>query len=256
MKGVDSHSDNPPVGSEHEILSFLAGELHDFRAPLSAVYGYCSLLGREQLGTLTPTQIEVVQRMKNVVERLSHMAADMFDLCAGKDMARGPRRAPVDVGEVVRQAVHQVAPLAAEKHVSLSMNLELPPRMPEWDGYQVEQILINLLENACKFSSACGSVEVRGCPVEDVSYRIDVRDSGRGIPAAVMPHVFDEYFSHASGGASGLGLANCRRIAAAHGGRIWAESSEAGAVFSFELPMRANASAEESLSLAAAVSLQ
>ncbi|HLJ48641.1 MAG TPA: HAMP domain-containing sensor histidine kinase [Bryobacteraceae bacterium] len=259
MRALDSHSDEEPVRFDQDCFNVLARELHDFRAPLTAFNGYCALLCQEQLGPLNAVQSEVLRRMQKVAQRLSQMAAAMYDTCAGKDREHRLRRRPVDVKGVVEQAVYQIAPMVDDKQLSLSINLDLPAWMPEWDENQIEQVLINLLENACKFCPRGGAVEVRGYPVEGACYRIDVRDSGPGVAPEVVPFVFDEYFSHPGSderGGTGLGLAICQSIVRAHGGRIWVESLDDGSVFSLELPLRELAQDTESLTMAAATSLQ
>lgn len=133
---------------------------------------------------------------------------------------------------------------------------------------EIEQVLINLLDNACKFTHRDGSIEVCGYPYfwerrfllggsapgerradsaspEGVRlpncYRINIRDTGPGIPPDRLSHIFEEYTSYAgpqdrSGG--GLGLAICRLIMSRHEGHIWADSHKGGAIFSFVLPYR------------------
>jgi signal transduction histidine kinase len=127
----------------------------------------------------------------------------------------------------------------------------------------IEQVLINILDNACKFTPRAGEIEIRGYPFfwerrrghaakpaaerrvhvsnEPNSYRIDIRDSGPRIPEEHLSKIFEEYTSY-SGGADrsggGLGLAICKMILSSHGGRIWAENSPSGPRFCFVLPTR------------------
>jgi signal transduction histidine kinase len=127
----------------------------------------------------------------------------------------------------------------------------------------MEQVLINILDNACKFTPKAGTIELRGYPYfwerrmsrsavplaaerrhrdldEPNAYRIDIRDSGNRIPAEHIDHIFEEYTSYAGGrdrSGGGLGLAISRMIVDQHDGRIWAENTESGPMFSIVLPV-------------------
>ncbi len=246
---------------DHDRTNFLARAVHDFRAPLTALHGYCGLLLQQQVGALNSSQMELLQRMQHSVKRLSRMAAGMFELSVGKHVERKPRLESVDVERCVQQALHDVLPLADEKQIAVSVQVERPSAAPRWEGGQIEQVLVNLFENACKFTPRFGSIEVTGSEVamhaaqrpEGASngsphmgsipaYRIDVRDTGSGIQQEFLPHIFEEYTSYSGGkdrSGGGLGLAICRMIVTAHGGNIWAASPEdgTGATFSFVLPL-------------------
>jgi signal transduction histidine kinase len=245
--------------------NFLARAVHDLRAPLTALQGYCGLLVEQKLGPLNSAQTELLERMQQSVKRVSRMASAMFELSVGKQLERKPRLEAVDVEQCVQQALHDVLPVADEKQITLSVEIDRPTVPPRWETGQIVQVLVNLVENACRFTPRFGSIEVRGYPVvlntsDDrvdsvsssatrlpssavASYRIDVRDSGPGIEAQFLPFIFEEYTSYSGSrdrSCGGLGLAICKMIVVAHGGKIWAESSAQGAVFSFVLPLHEN----------------
>jgi len=249
---------------EHDRTNFLARAVHDFRAPLTALHGYCGLLVEQKLGPLNPAQIELLERMQQSVKRVSRMTSAMFELSVGKQLERKPHLEAVDVEQCVQQALHDVLPIVDEKQIALSIQVDRPDASPRWETGQIVQVLINLVENGCRFTPRYGSIEIRGYPVmfnasDDridsssnairltssavASYQIDVRDSGSGIEAKFLPFIFEEYTSYSGGrdrSCGGLGLAICRMIVSAHGGKIWAESSAQGTVFSFVLPMHEN----------------
>jgi signal transduction histidine kinase len=258
---------------DQDRTNFLARAVHDFRAPLTALHGYCGLLVGLKLGSLNPGQIELLERMQHSVKRLSRMASAMFELSVGKHVERKPHLEIVDIEQCVQQALHDVLPLADEKQIALSVQVDRPPIPPFWEAAQIEQVLVNLVENACRFTPRYGSIEVKGYPImmdgtgesgapvsnsitrfdssAVAAYRIDVRDSGPGIAAQFLPMIFEEYTSYSGGkdrSGGGLGLAICRMIVVAHGGTIWAESSTQGAVFSFVLPLHENLSQNGSTS--------
>ncbi len=249
---------------DQDRTNFLARAVHDFRAPLTATSGYCGLLLSEALGPLTDEQKEVLRRMQHSTKRLSRMASAMFELSVGRHVKRQPDLRKGDIRECVEQALHEVHPALDGKNLSLSVELEQDGSSLYLEPAQVEQVMINLLDNACKFTPKSGSIEIRGYPFfwdrrtrsvslmvhnerrREVcqlanSYRIDVRGSGPRIPRAHLEKIFEEYTSYAGGqdrSGGGLGLAICRMIITAHEGRIWAENTEQGPRFSFVIPVR------------------
>jgi len=169
-----------------------------------------------------------------------------------------------DFRECIDQAVHELMPFADEKRISFSVELSPVEEPLFFERAQLEQVLVNILDNACKFTPRQGLVEIQGYPffwdrrrqttdrpqeddrrLSDTNapncFRVDIRDSGPGIPAEHLDRIFEEYTSYSGGqdrSGGGLGLAICKLILSRHRGRIWAESSSEGAVFSFVLPFR------------------
>ena len=241
--------------------NFLARAVHDFRAPLTALSGYCELLIQQRLGMLNVDQIELLGRMQNSLKRISRLADGMFDLsmCAQR---KQPLELQIsDIESSINQAIHEVAAHANQKELQITVSTEEPSRTLLFDPVQIERVLINLLENACKFTGKGGSIEVSSYPVswnggsgraarkpptrDNVgpaqlnAYRVDVRDSGIGIASQYLETIFEEYTSYSGGNdrsGGGLGLAICRMIVEAHGGTIWAESNGLGTQFSFVIP--------------------
>lgn len=240
---------------DQDRTNFLARALHDFRAPLTALHGYCGLLLEEQLGSVNAGQRDVLQRMQYSTRRLSRLSSGMFELSIQGHVARRLQLEPGDIEDLVAQAIHEMYPLVQEKEVSISVDIEAPGHTFLFEPGQVQQLLINILENACRFTPKSGGIEIQGYPVhspdlngtckgisDDMkfnAYRVDVRDSGPGIPPDRLSAIFEQYTSYSgakdrSGG--GLGLAISKLIVASHGGTIWAESGGEGASFSFVLP--------------------
>jgi len=250
---------------DQDRTNFLARAVHDFRAPLTATSGYCGLLLSEALGPLTDEQKEVLRRMQHSTKRLSRMASAMFELSVGRHVKRQPDLRKGDIRECVEQALHEVTPFIDGKNLSLDVDLDRDAGMLYLEPGQIEQVLINLLDNACKFTPRSGSIEMRGYPFfwdrrttrlapmgrterrcEDRyspnSYRMDIQGSGPRIPREHLDKIFEEYTSYAGGqdrSGGGLGLPICRMIITAHEGRVWAENTEQGPRFSFVLPVRA-----------------
>ena len=249
---------------DQDRTNFLTRAVHDFRAPLTAVSGYCGLLLSEALGPMNEDQKEVLQRMQHSATRLSRMASAMFQLSAGRNVKKLPELRKADVRECIEQALHEITPVAASKNISISTDIDAAPGSMYFEPGQIEQALVNLLDNACKFTPKAGEIEVQGYPFcwerrtirtpqsseqerrfQEMrtlnAYRIDIRNSGARIPHDHLANIFEEYTSYAGGqdrSGTGLGLAICRMIATLHEGRVWAENTDSGPKFSFVLPVR------------------
>ena len=246
---------------DQERTNFLARAVHDFRAPLTAISGYAGLLIAEPLGPLNEDQKEVLGRMQHSAKRLSRMASAMFQLSIGNQVQAHPHLQRGDLQECMDQVIHEITPFTEEKHIDLTVDLGPSPIPLFFDKSQMEQVLLNLLENACKFTPKAGVIEVKGysffwerrCPrnqtnaterrVQDTrkpnSFRVDIHDSGPGIPVEQLESIFEQYTRYSgtqdrTGG--GLGLAICKMLINRHNGRVWAETSEFGATFSLIIP--------------------
>jgi signal transduction histidine kinase len=249
---------------DHQRTNFIARAVHDFRAPLSSLSGFCGLLAGGELGSLNERQREALRRMLHSTKRLARMASAMSDLSIGPRTGSKPNLQEGDIQELINQALHEALVLAREKAISLRVEDIVPPPIPLYfESSQIEQVLVNLLDNACKFTPKGGSIKVRAYPYfwerrflangiipaerrigtdeTPNSYRVDVADTGPGVPADRQVSIFEEYTSYCgpldrSGG--GLGLAISRHVMSGHKGHVWVESDQNGAVFSFVLPLR------------------
>jgi len=247
---------------DQDRTNFLARAVHDFRAPLTATCGYCGLLLSAALGSLNEDQKEVLRRMQHSVKRLSRMASAMFELSVGRQVKRQLQLREGDIRECVEQAIHEVNPFADSKRITICVDLD-PPGPLYIESGQIEQVVVNLLDNACKFTPRGGEIDIRGYPffwerrsVRPFSarfserrqrnsrvanaYRIDIRDSGPQIPWEHLNNIFEEYTSYNGGhdrSGAGLGLAICRMIVTLHDGRVWGENTDQGPRFSFVIPL-------------------
>jgi signal transduction histidine kinase len=248
---------------DQDRTTFLARAVHDFRAPLTALNGYCGLLLSEPLGPLSESQKEILTRMHHSAKRLSRMTSAMFQLSVGRHVKRRPDLRPGDIRECLEQALHEITPSADEKGIAIRVDLT-PFDLPlHFEAGQIEQALINVLDNACKFTPRSGSIDVRGylffwerrmtrtslrpgaerrwrSTTEPNAYRIDIQDSGSAIPEEHLECIFEEYTSYAGGrdrSGGGLGLAITRMILDQHDGAVWAENADSGPMFSFVLPV-------------------
>jgi signal transduction histidine kinase len=169
---------------------------------------------------------------------------DLFML-ASADAGETPvRHAPLYLDDVIAECARVVRGVAQSRGVALT--LQLPQEAPfTGDEALLHRLVLNLLDNAIKYSSAGGMVTLR-LRVDDDRYRLEVADTGQGIPAEVQPHIFERFVradtarlhddTHTSG--AGLGLSIARWIAEAHGGQLeLARSTAEGTVFVLSLPI-------------------
>ena len=247
---------------DQERTNFLARAIHDFRAPLTALTGYCGLLLGGELGALSGTQQEVLRRIEQSTKRLSRLAGEMFQLSVSGRVDPRPNLEAAEVRDCLAQAIHEIRPRAEEKGIQVSLHCSPSVETLYFEPSQMEQVLVNLLDNACKHTPAGGHIEIASYPYfwerrqpsgpqpvserrrSDVcapnAYRVDVQDSGPGIPRGHLNCIFEEYVSAERAGqrsGAGLGLAICKRIMQRHQGCVWAESNGRGAKFSLVLPL-------------------
>ncbi|HAI20482.1 MAG TPA: hypothetical protein DCM14_01040 [Clostridiales bacterium UBA8153] len=214
---------------------------HEIRTPLTAIHGYLSLLrlGRTAApGALAPSALRALDGIERNVDRLLKTLSDLMDVTRLDGRTRPLNCIPVDVSQLIQAALAETAILAESQGVVVESDLDELGYAP-WDQQCIAQLLSNLLSNAIKFSPRGGLVRVsaRATPTAIV---IRLSDAGPGIPPAEHELIFQPFWrgDHArQTPGSGLGLAICRRIVAAHRGRIWAESQPGqGATFVVELP--------------------
>lgn len=226
------------VASRDEALAVVS---HDLRNPLSAI-SMC-LSGLQDDPTQAPELAQgLVVTAQESAELMHRMIQDLLDIASidaghlSLDRSRHP------IGDVVRHAIALLHPLAADRDLELTLDMdEDTARIPvHADAERIIQVMSNLIGNSCKFTEPHGSIAVR-VRGEPGAVFVSVTDTGCGIPVGALPHVFDRFW-HARRGArqrsTGLGLAVARGITEAHGGRMWAESIEGGgSTFTFSLPL-------------------
>jgi PAS domain S-box-containing protein len=228
---------------------FLATLSHELRTPLNAILGWSQMLrGRTGEAQMVEKAVDVIARNAQVQAQLVDDLLDMNRIISGK-LHLAPR--PTSVREVVRSALDTVRLAATSKGIGLEAELDLDAEV-HGDPDRLQQALWNLLSNAVKFTARGGTVRVAVTRSESL-VAVSVQDTGQGIPAEFLPHVFDR-FRQADASASrrhgglGLGLAIVRSIAELHGGtvRVDSEGPGRGSTFTLLLPARgAPAGAQE-----------
>jgi len=222
---------------------FLATVSHELRTPLSAVLGWARMLMSKQLTSKRAAL--AIQTIERNAASLAHIIDDLLDV--SRIMAGTLHMTPqsVDLVAVTQCALDVVKPLADDKHIDLRFSPDGSIALVSGDGGRLQQVIWNLLANAIKFTPDFGRVDVS---VERVGSSIEVNivDTGHGISAEFLPHVF-ERFRQADGspsrrhGGLGLGLAIVRQLVELHGGTVRAvsEGVGCGATFTVRLPVLA-----------------
>jgi signal transduction histidine kinase len=220
---------------------FLATLSHELRTPLNAMLGWTRLLRMGKLDAAGRTRaLETIERNAYVQEQLIADILDVSRIVTGR--LRLNLR-PIDLAPVLDAAIETLQPSAAAKGVELSCYM-MRAGTVLGDPDRLQQVVWNLLSNAIKFTPAGGRVSVT---VEraGASARISVTDTGEGIPASLLPYVFDRFtqgdasVTRAHGGL-GLGLSIVRHLVELHGGQVSASSDGpgTGATFLVRLPLR------------------
>lgn len=216
---------------------FLSMLVHDIKAPLTVILGYVELLG-DPPGSLAMLE-ETLPRIRESGEQIHGLVSNFLDLSrieSGR-LRLDPR--PIDLGELVQEVVEQYVPRARRKRISLSHDRR--GRTPvSADAPQLERVITNLLGNAIKYTPADGRVTVTTAAGNGAA-TIAVQDTGPGVPAELLPHLFEKYRRARESRrveGTGLGLFIAKTIAEAHGGRIAVETAPgAGSTFSVSLPL-------------------
>ena len=228
----------------HLKSQFLATVTHELRTPLHSIISYGSLIVDGFLeGELTPEQEANIQFMVDRAEDLSHLVDDMLDLSKIEADRLEVKTEHLALAPCLQQVVDQLRPLANEK--GLQLTLEMEPSLPEVlaDSHRIRQIAINLVSNALKFTER-GGVTIRCTLLNNYDMlRVSVHDSGIGISPAALGYIF-EAFRQADGsttrrfGGTGLGLTIARKLVELQGGEVAVESVLGqGSTFSFTLPL-------------------
>ncbi|MGD1992296.1 MAG: GAF domain-containing protein [Anaerolineae bacterium] len=223
--------------------------IHDLRNPLSSIMSSLELIGASVLGGVESIPLDqvfaVAQRSGRRLYLLIDSLLDLARLEAGQGSLA---RQIVDVEQMTSEVVDQIRPVATAHE--LEFERQVPDTLPSlWgDRDLLQRVLLNLLDNAIKFTPPGGMIQLSVEPAESNALQFAVSDTGVGIDPEYHEQIFDR-FSRATGSeiqGTGLGLALCKLAVEAHGGRIWVESVvDEGATFKFVLPIDGIAEHEE-----------
>ena len=209
---------------------FIDNLSHELRTPLTTMRLLAESLALETKRTeVSPRVADMIGRVDLETARLVQMVDELLDLASIEGGETPLNIAPSDLGEVVHETIERLRGYAEHHHVSL--RAEVPPdataRTVPADAARIGQIMVNVIDNAIRYSNDGGEVVVHVRPAEN-EVVIEVADRGAGIPRNDLERIFERFYkgdrARARGrGGTGLGLAIARHIAGRHGGRMWAK---------------------------------
>jgi two-component system, NarL family, sensor histidine kinase BarA len=242
--------------------NFLATVSHELRTPLTSIIGYSEMLFEGIAGDMTAEQREFVRTIHEKGEQLLELIKGLLDLSKLESGTMSMRKKNVDAGPLIEDVASTLQPTARKKGVELSTDVDGPLPALWADPERVRQVLLNLAENAIKFTPAGGRVTLQGrttmmdAPQDQegaglvllgarrTAVELRVADTGIGIPPGERERVFDAFYQVDSSstreqGGTGLGLSIVKRLAEAHDGTVRIEdNAPRGTVFVVTLPCR------------------
>ncbi|MDD5240232.1 MAG: ATP-binding protein [Sulfuricella sp.] len=244
---------------------FLSSVSHELRTPLTSIRGFSQLIDREFTRSFAPLagedaglqkkSVRIQENLKIILkesERLTRLINDVLDLAKIEAGRTDWHDSPLQVGAFIQDAANAVHGMFEQKP-AVELRLEIQEGLPLFigDADRMQQVLINLLNNAAKFTDQ-GAVTVKAFLNPDKMIQMEIHDSGIGFPQEEAEAIFDKFQQAKHGDTlqdrpkgTGLGLAICREIVGRHGGRVWAQSQLGkGSVFTLTLPPAAESLAE------------
>ena len=218
---------------------FIEATVHDLRSPITSIIGFSHLI--KQAGPLTDTQQEFVQHIQNAAANQRELVENMLNLTS-MDLDAVSRHDALDLTPVLWEIADELQPQAEAKRQLLTIGDTAPNPIVRGDALQLRQALRNRIGNALKYTPDGGAITL-SLHNEAGKVQIKIKDTGYGMPASELPHIFDRFYRVRNNGhddieGNGLGLAIVKSIAKAHGGSVSVESENGkGSCFTFTLPL-------------------
>jgi len=225
---------------------------HELRTPMSAIKGYIQIILKGNLGTINEEQKNALNIILRNTNRLDTLIQDILDISRLESGTMKFVVEKTDIKKLVKEAVETMQASADLKRIKINAETEIDIPELTIDRDRITQVVINLLNNAIKFSPDGSMINIKARKEnEDVLF--EVQDCGRGIPKEHRKKIFQTFYQVDSSadtkfGGAGLGLAICYGVVVAHGGRIWVESTGKpgeGSIFRFNLPVESISNIEE-----------
>ncbi|MDD5082103.1 MAG: ATP-binding protein [Dehalococcoidales bacterium] len=218
---------------------FVGNVSHELRTPLTTIKAIVETLTD---GAITDKEVagDFLTKIDAEVDRMTQMVVELTELSRIETGKTHLDLQPLDIQQVVETIVSQLGAYASRQGVTI--NVTIPAGLPslQADKERIRQVITNLVHNAIKFTPGGGQITI-SAKLQDNNILISVIDTGIGIPADDLPHIFERFYTvdkARSGGGTGLGLAIAKHIVLAHGGQIWIQSEEGkGSTFNFTLPL-------------------
>ena len=226
--------------ADDQEISFVAMAVHELRTPLTIMRGYIEVFEDELGPTLQPELKDFMHKMNASAQQLTAFVSNILNVARVEENQLVLTLHKENLGQIMEKAVSDLE-LRARVH-GKHINVQVAPNIPAVaaDPISVHEVINNLVDNAIKYGGQTDSIDILVQMGRDGMVETSVRDYGVGIPAAVIPKLFDKFYrSHRSRvqiGGTGLGLYLSKAIVSAHGGNIWVNSKEGeGSIFTFTL---------------------
>lgn len=219
-------------------LRFLAMVSHELRTPLTSIKGFTSTLMAPDIGWDADQYRDFIAIIDEEADKLSDLIEQLMDISRLQAGALHINLQPCDLASIVQGAVAQVSALTQHHRLEQEIHPDLPHVLA--DRRRIEQVIVNLIENAVKYSPPGTTIHLKVYPVNDQTIQVDVVDEGEGIAPDQRQRVFEAFHQVPKGlkpvKGAGLGLAICKGLVEAHGGKIWIEPRDGpGTQISFVL---------------------
>jgi len=216
--------------------TMLSSVSHDLRTPLAAITGAATTLLQQDAVLDQHNRQELMQTISEEAEHLNQIIRNVLDMTRLESRAITIKKEWQSLEEIVGVVLNRLSEKLRDRQVAVSLPEDLP--LVPFDPLLIEQVLMNLFDNALKYTPSGTPLEI-SASVREGEVMIELADRGPGLPQGGEERIFEKFVRGSGpGGGIGLGLAICRAIITAHGGRIWAENrSGGGAAFRFTLPL-------------------
>ncbi|MBS3908555.1 MAG: sensor histidine kinase KdpD [Actinobacteria bacterium] len=225
------------VESERLRTALFNSVSHDLRTPLASITGAITSLEEEGVYDVEARQA-LVSSIKDGALRMNHMIGNLLDTARLESGMLKPNKDWCDIQDMIGVALRKVGDALKNRPIRIDIPAELP--LVRADFSLIEQVIVNLLYNAAKYSPAGSQISVAARKADE-TIQVSIADRGPGIAEEDRDRVFDKFYrlyspEHVSG--TGLGLSICKGLIEVHGGRIWVDAApEGGSVFTFTLPI-------------------
>ncbi|KAF0107031.1 MAG: two-component sensor histidine kinase [Anaerolineaceae bacterium] len=227
--------------SQKSQREFVANVSHELKTPLTSIQGFAQAL-QDGTADTDESRRHAAQVIQEEAGRMHRLVLDLLDLARLDAGTADLQRAPLDLPALLHSVAEKFDPQARAAGVTIRVEMAALPAVTG-DGDRLAQVFTNLVDNALAYTPAGGSITLRAA-ADGSTVRVEVADTGAGIPADALAHIFDRFYQadpSRPGGrkhGAGLGLAIAREIAAAHGGTISVRSEPgAGSTFTVSLPL-------------------
>lgn len=220
---------------------FVSNVSHELRTPLTSIKGYASILLAGKLGEVPPEVRLRLEKINKHSDELAQFVNDLLDIARLESGRVEMKLAEENLEKIAEEVADLLSVQLKDKQLELALEIPEEARKVQADYSQIKRVLINLVNNAVKFTPAQGKIKITGQKVDN-QVQVDVSDTGCGIPREAQDKIFHEFYRvdnpiNQQVKGTGLGLAMVKNIIEAHKGRVWARSLPgSGTTFSFILP--------------------